>query len=152
MYTPSLDITVRFQVPAILVWQVIVVPELREGWWPELRFEPKRGAEVRMEIVRPGKRKPRKARGTVIEVDAPEELHFRWTTKDRDYTTTAHLLISQQKQRSKLRVVEEGFPTGKYAELIAAENRDGWREQFSVLAGYLDDKKHVRAAERSLEA
>nr|WP_244960711.1 SRPBCC family protein [Pseudoclavibacter chungangensis] len=137
--------------PAEWIWQALVDERIRRQWWPELEFEPKVGARVSAEAVRPGKKKPRRTRGTVTEVSAPEELRFDWTTKRGDFSTAVRIRVSQQKHKAKLRVVETGFPRGDYAEVLVAECRAGWREQFGDLSDYLDDTKNLALLERRVE-
>ena len=148
MYAPSLDITVRYDVPAELVWCAIVDDRIRAEWWPGLELEAIKGGAVTAETVRPGKKKPRRTKGTVTRVVEPEELRFTWSTKGLDAETKVKLLVTQQKHRAKLRVIEEGFPLGDYAELIAAESRDGWRQHFADLGDFLDVGENVRTLAR----
>lgn len=151
MYSPSLDITLRVSAPIDVVWFAIVDPETRAKWWPELEFEPTSGAGIRGESVRPGKKKRRRSRGTIERLDDDaRELHATWATKPGDFTSTFHLLVSQAKQKVKIRVIEEGFPGDKqYAEVVLAECRDGWRAQLSALADFLDNDANVASVAKA---
>lgn len=151
MFAPSLDITARFAVPATWVWQAVVDERLRRRWWPELEFEPVVGSRITAESVRPGKKKPRRTRGDITFVDAPEELGFEWVTKRGDFATVVRLRVTQQKKKAKLRVVEGGFPRGDFAEVLVAECRAGWREQLSDLAEFLDSPEGLAEVERRVE-
>lgn len=150
MFEPSLDITTRFTLPAEYVWQALTDPELRKRWWPELDFEPRKGSAVIGETVRPGKKKWRKTRGRVIRVKPGRELVIEWKTKRGGFETRVRLLVTQQKQRSKLRVIEEGFPREEFAEVLIAECRDGWRQHFEDLASFLAEPKHEARIAASL--
>lgn len=150
MYSPSLDISVRVNVRVDLVWHAIIDADMRARWWPELDFEPRKGAAIRAEAVRPGKKKPRRVRGRVTRLGAdPRELQTRWVTKRGGFETTAHVLVTEAKHACKIRVVETGFPRDEFAEQIVAECRDGWREHLGDLAEFLDSGENVRAVERS---
>ena len=152
MYTPSLDISLRVPVRLELVWHAILDPAIRANWSPGVEFEPRPGAPIRAELVRPGKKKPRKTRGTVTVVDDDaHELHIEWVTRRGDFATNVHLLVSESRDRCKIRVIEEGFVgQNEYAEVVVAECRDGWREELVALAEYLGVREHVRDVERSL--
>lgn len=151
LYTPALDITLRVSTRASLVWHAIVCADMREHWWPSLEFEPAAGSDIRAELVQAGKKKPRRTRGSIDAIDdESHSLSATWTTKSGEFTTTFELLVSENKNRCKIRVVESGFPNGKYGAVIVGECRDGWREQLEDLATFLDDGENVRLVERSL--
>ncbi|MGO2112531.1 MAG: SRPBCC family protein [Pseudoclavibacter sp.] len=151
MHTPSLDISVRVEAPIELVWHAIISPDIRVQWWPGLHYEAIVGARVDGESARPGKKKPRRTRGEVTAIDhETRQLHATWESTPGHYATTFHLFVTEAKHRTKIRVIESGFPDdARESQLIVAESRDGWRRHLGNLVDYLDDGENIRAIERS---
>ncbi|MFC5122341.1 SRPBCC domain-containing protein [Pseudoclavibacter helvolus] len=152
VFTPSIDISVRIKAPAELIWQALVDEDLRELWWADSEFKIKRGAKITARSLRPGKKKPRITSGNITKIDAPEELHFTWKTKAGDFETNVVLVVVQQKdKKSKVRVLEQGFPRGDYAEIHVAKYRDGWREHLLQLQELFEDGPGRKLATNSLK-
>ena len=147
-YTPTLDISVRFTLPTHCIWTALTDERLTSRWWPSLEFEPVQGGEFRIQTPRPGKKRPRTGAGRLIELEPGERVAIDLTSTPREFASQLSLTVSKAKQKTKVRIIESGLPAGQYAELIAAECRDGWREVLGAFTDFLDEESNVRRIER----
>lgn len=146
-YTPTLDISVRFALPTEIVWTALTDARLSAQWWPSLELEPVRGGEFRIQTPRPLKKRARTGQGRLTAF-AHGEFAVELESAPRHFVSHVTMSVSQAKHKAKLRIVESGLPDGQYAELIAAECRDGWREVLAAFEKYLEDADNVRRVER----
>lgn len=151
-YSPTLDISVRFALPPELVWAALTDQHLSRHWWPSLELELLQGGEFRIQTPRPRKKRPRTGTGRLTELVGGESFTVALESAPRGYDSALDLSVTQAKQKTKLRILESGLPRNEYAELIAAECRDGWREVLGALDEFLDDKSNIRRVERRLGA
>ena len=149
-YLPTLDISVRFDAAAEIVWAALTRPEVAREWWPSLELEPVLGGSFAVVTPREQKKRPRTAAGALIGVDDGQELVARIRSEPRGFDSTVTLTVSQLKHRSKLRVVEAGLLDGQPAAIVAAECRDGWREVLGALDDFLDEPGNVDRIRRRL--
>lgn len=149
-YTPSLDISVRFAAPAPLVWEALSNPRRSHSWCPSLRLAGDGGSTFKIDTPRPPKKRPRMVRGEITDLHDGSYFTAKLHSEPRDFDSTITVTVSQLKHKSRLRLVEEGLPRGHYAELIAAECREGWRDVLANLSDYLDDRKNIVRLKRSL--
>ncbi|NLT26002.1 MAG: SRPBCC domain-containing protein [Microbacteriaceae bacterium] len=142
-YTPTLDISVRFDAPTDIVWAALTDERCTAEWWPSLELAAKRGGRAGVITPRPKKKRPRTARGRVAELDAGHEIVLAIESTPRGFESTVTITVTRAKGRTKVRVVESGLPSGHYAELVAAECRDGWREVLGALDDHLAERRNV---------
>lgn len=149
-YTPSLDISVRFTVAAPLVWEALSNPRRSRSWCPSLRHPDDDCITFDIDTARPPKKRPRMISGVITDLDRGSSFTADLHSEPRDFDSKITVTVSQLKHKSRLRLVEEGLPRGRYAELIAAECREGWRDALANLSDYLDDRRNVVRLKRSL--
>lgn len=149
-YTPKLDISVRFDAPAEIVWAAMTKRRYTSEWWPTLEFSPNVGTRCRVQTPRPAKKRPRVATGRVARVDPGHEFAAEFTSMPRGFDSTVTVTVTQLKHRTRVRFVESGLPNGDYAELVAAECRDGWRQLLGALADYLGEPRTIARITRHL--
>lgn len=149
-YTPSLDMSVRFTARADVVWAALTKHRYVSEWWPSLEFISRVDARYCVQTPRPHKKRPRIAVGRVTRIEPGQEVVLRIHSEPRGFDSSVTIIVSQLKHKSRVRIVEEGLPDGKYAELIAAECRDGWRYLLAALDDYLSDQRTIDRIARQL--
>lgn len=145
MHTPSLDISLRVAAPIATVWTALTEPRFRELWWPASQFTPNAGEPFAVDVPYAGKKKPRRASGTITAIDHDaHELHVAWVRSPGKTTTKVHVLVTEAKRRSKIRIIEEGFAANDHdVPVIVAASRDGWRDVLAALADFLERDEHL---------
>jgi uncharacterized protein YndB with AHSA1/START domain len=142
---------VLIEAPIDVVWAVLTEPEHVAGWFSH-------SAEI---DLRPGGdatftwREHGSALAWVERVEPPRFFAFRWVRpvgqeQRRDSSTLVEFTLTDEGDRTRLRVVESGFRELDWSEdakaKYADENTRGWQLELGELRDYVSD--HVQPAAR----
>jgi uncharacterized protein YndB with AHSA1/START domain len=142
---------ILIEAPIDVVWAVLTEPEHVAGWfsdWAEIDLRP--GGEATFEWREHGP-----ARAWVEQVEPPRLFAFRWVRavgeeQRKDNSTLVEFTLAPEGDRTRLRVVESGFPELDWSEDMkaryAAENTQGWQLELDELLEYVS--QHFRPAAR----
>jgi uncharacterized protein YndB with AHSA1/START domain len=130
------------EAPIEVVWQVVTEPEHITQWFSD-------AAEVELHPRGRG-RLTWKGQGAwplrVVSVEAPRRFAFRWIRRERievdeRNSTLVEMLLTEEGEGTRLRVIETGFESLPWPEdqraVYKGENRDGWEHELAELAAYL---------------
>lgn len=150
-FTPKADISTRFPVSAEVVWAALTKHRYTSEWWPSLDLPKRSGARASFQTPRPRKKRPRVATGRVVRLVKGEEIQLSLVSQPRGVHSEVTITVTQLSQKTRVRVVEQGFTSADDPHRVIAECRDGWRDFLGALGDYLDDRKTVARIERRLK-
>lgn len=139
MHSASLDMSVRFSVPAEYVWYALTTPSETAHWWPDLQLTRRKGSKVHLVTPRPRKKRPRTIEGKVISAAKQPYIRAFVRATPRGYTTELTLQVAQLASATRLRIIETEFPDVENAGVIVSECREGWRSFVAALADHLEN-------------
>ncbi|SJM52758.1 SRPBCC domain-containing protein [Gulosibacter sp. 10] len=159
-FTPSLDISIRFRADAEIVWAALVDKKLRRDWWPHVRIRtPETSSKVTgkgdFSLVNPEKERSwsrAEASGSITKIKAPRKIRADLVSQPGGFETALRIDLTQLERKTKLQLVEQGFPEGRHCERIVAECRDWWRAMLEALDDYLAEPENVERIERRIRA
>jgi uncharacterized protein YndB with AHSA1/START domain len=130
------------EAPIDVVWEVVTAREHISQWLSD---------EAQVEL-RPGGRGLLTWTGSgawplrVVTVEAPRRFAFRWVRREgveveEGNSTLVEMLLTEEGEGTRLRVVETGFANLPWPEAERAvyeeENRAGWERELGELSAYL---------------
>jgi uncharacterized protein YndB with AHSA1/START domain len=142
MVPDRIEREILIDAPQDVVWAIVTEPEHVSRWFSdaaEIDLQP--GGEVALTWDEHGT-----ARAWVERVDPPRFFSFRWArpvgAKPRKGNSTlVELTLSAEGERTRLRVVESGFPELEWSEekkaRYAEENNQGWEHELGELQEYV---------------
>ncbi len=140
------------EAPAEVVWAVITEPEHLNRWWTdEAELELRPGGEGRFAWHR----FDAEADLRVERVERPRLLAYRWShPKGAEPTPANSMLVeftlTEEGERTRLRVVESGFDRVEWDEARKAEyardHESGWRRHLADLVVYVAERQPAAAS------
>lgn len=142
-HNASLDMSVRFAVPAEHVWYALTNPDEAERWWPGLKLQRRKGSSICITTPRPHKKRPRTLSGKVISPAKKPYIRAVTHAHPRNYSTELTIYVSQLPSATRLRILESGFPEREHSAVIVSECRDGWRTLVVALREHLQSATNI---------
>ena len=152
MIPERIEREVLIEAPIDVVWAVLTEPEHVAGWFSdsaEIDLRPDGDATFTW-------REHGSALAWVERVEPPRLFAFRWVRpvgqeQRRESSTLVEFTLAEEGDRTRLSVVESGFPELAWPEdakaRYADENTEGWQRELDELRDYVS--AHFRpAAER----
>jgi uncharacterized protein YndB with AHSA1/START domain len=146
MVPESIERDVLIDAPQDVVWEILTRPEHVAGWFSdaaEIDLRPGGSATLTWDRYGP-------ARARVETVEPPHRFGFRWARPvgaepEEGNSTLVEFTLSDEGERTRLRVVESGFRELDAADdekaTYAEENTEGWKVELGHLVEYVE--KHV---------
>jgi uncharacterized protein YndB with AHSA1/START domain len=139
MTNPVVDESTTVDAPAHRVWQAIVDPRARSGWWGYLDLDARVGGRFEERWVDADGRK-KLTHGHVVDLVPERMLRLSWADEDWPAQTEVELRLDQNEQGTTVRVRHTDWERLPDAAALASEHRAGWKMHLSNLSGHLEKR------------
>ena len=151
MVPEQIEREILIKAPLEVVWAIVTEAEHVGAWFSDsARIDLRPGGEATLTWERYGS-----VRAVVEKVEPPHLFSFRWARPvgaepGPGNSTLVEFSLNAEGERTRLRVVESGFPELEQPEeekaKYAAENTEGWKLELGELGEYA--VQHARESAR----